>query len=1854
MITAQEIFLIFERNTGDVITVNGTEYTVGNGSSFDSIADAVEADAVKTSNTDAVIFTNLGTTKEDISSLDPLYGQTAGANLIFNGAFSGSLRGTVSTDGTAGIVLLTFSGSDTVGAFDYFAPWDRAVTDSGLYITVSNGAKVTGDTAVFVSGSEMLVTDRGSQFHTDDLVMTGGLLAATSDSTLSLAGGRISGYGTKVAADRNSLLYMTNITVENEAQIAAEDAKVFVKNALTLSGGSLLTLKNGSLTLAQDDTVITLSGGKIALKGTAEFEFSSGGIVLAAGSKNNEITVSDGASLRVGILNASAAGSDALTVKLEITEETATDQVMLTVGGLGGSWSLTEENYYVWEGTPVNVLVTLGDGFEAIDQRYKLMDAEIEYKNIKINITQEMADLGYCVIRTADGIYLSERKIDMSTIIVNSEWAGQSGEVTYNGETYTIGTNAFATYESAVDTIKQQAEKPVSIIVNTPGSAITFSDATVSARFSGGKSVVTDVTVTAGDIGVSWDGSLTYTGNVSGTGTFKVDFTGFNDANLDKESVYTLLYGAEATGSSSATLVNENELIAGWNQKVVDGSVLLWNDALFADADLVIDATLAGKKQGYTYTVNGKSYTYGLTAYTSVSTAKASELTTSNPASVTFVGDTGMSDISGLNSGNKAWTGMNITVTGDLSYAGNIPVGEEGYPTGSLKVQGKISGTMDATITINCSNNSDKLLVTNGIEGVSKITATVTGEGNDKISLGAITGGSGEKVMEIISSDVTATSVTGNVKVSGNLNVKDVSAAGDLTAGSIILSGSSALKINEKLVLEDGGNTASKATDLITTDSGDAAELLLSASDTLTISNLTVKKDLTIGDMENGYTGLVLLTGKNTTLTVDAGKTLTVSAEQAIRFMKFKNFNIGSGAKLVIRGGALNVEEMNEATEFFKGNGFSNVGFEDTTLSDVENITVNAKGSSLDDISGIFNSGTFNGTVGNNKLDIAKGEDGDLSNYSYDMLGGKNTVNVGTGVVLEMIDIKNATTVTIANGVTGDAASTGMVLSGALVTSAGAATVKAGNFTTTVIKGVKQEDGSYVAIGKNQNGGNNTISFGNGASAELGGDLIAVKSLTLGNSTADDTAILTVGYHDGNSYIGGSGNIYGQNSNNSIKTGTWSTANIYGDIDLGGGANTVTVGGFSIFNVDSVKNVKTFTVGNGGLNKLNSGSWDRSAVTIDGNYEAPLMANAITIGNYADMTITGVINNGGVMSASGTTIKVGSASTLSVGATAASLVAPGATVLAIDGLAGLTLSAGKMDETSMVATEADIYGSITGTEAKDMISLAANSSLYVKGSMDLLGGANAVTVAAKAALSVEGALQNVNALTLGAGGVNKGDEVVTSGENKAIVTINGNLTGSEGSNKLTVGNHAEFSASNIYLSELGGNFTVTVGSNAKFESGVIEGVNKLTIGNGIAFAYEAGGAKDQVYTQFASGMISGTTGNDTITIGNYTDTSIAAFSLGKGNDTVKIGNFNSRENNYEADVNILGGIDLGAGKNTLSIGTQSCLNTAMIEGVNNLSLAAGKATADGNYYTEIYCSGITGSELADTITIGKLANLYVDGDIDLTAGEEAGMKNAINLGSLGTLQAGDVTGVNKLTVGAGTFNKTDESVEWTKLDINDLTGTELDDVFSAGNYSLFSVDSIDGAGSVKGDKLTIGQGVTAIFRGTISNIDTITIGNNTEVYASKEAMNILKDAAGDNDTITWYDIGSADVAKGFTDAKSENADDEGIDTREGAVFQNGTNGWLSNGDIQDFVDYIQLSDDGTWEITDAGSNLNVTLHEITTSGLTEITTAANVSYEYGKWTISDYDAETMVVCVEIAKVDEVTKTGTFGYTTTLA
>ena len=219
---------------------------------------------------------------------------------------------------------------------------------------------------------------------------------------------------------------------------------------------------------------------------------------------------------------------------------------------------------------------------------------------------------------------------------------------------------------------------------------------------------------------------------------------------------------------------------------------------------------------------------------------------------------------------------------------------------------------------------------------------------------------------------------------------------------------------------------------------------------------------------------------------------------------------------------------------------------------------------------------------------------------------------------------------------------------------------------------------------------------------------------------------------------------------------------------------------------------------------------------------------------------------------------------------------------------------------------------------------------------------------------------------------------------------------------------------------------------------------------------------------------------------------------------------------------------------------------------------------------------------------------------------------------------------------------------------NDLTGTELDDVFSAGNYSLFSVDSIDGAGSVKGDKLTIGQGVTAIFRGTISDIDIITIGNNTEIYASTEATNILKNTAPENDTVTWYNIGSADVAKGFTDAKSENADDEGIDTREGAVFQNGTNGWLSNGDIQDFVDYIQLSDDGTWEITDAGGNLNVTLHEITASGLTEITTAANVSYEDGTWTISDYDAETMVVCVEIAKVDEVTKRGTFGYTTTLA
>lgn len=1874
-VTPQEIFLVSGRNVGDVITVNGTAYTVGTENSYDSVSDAVEADAFTTSNADAVIFTNLSTTIQDVSSLNPFFAAEDGANFIFNGTFSGSLQETQETGSNpADIVLLTFSGSDTVCSFSVYAPLSAAVEDSIAYSTVEKGAKLTVDEAQFVPGSELLVTGTGSKFNAAALSVTSTILTASSGGTISFAGGTVSGYKAKVTAEKDSFLSFGGAAITDDALISGEQATITVTEDVTISNGGTLALKDSQLSSSNADAVITLDGGRIEVNGDSEFDFSNGDIVLAADSSGNEIIVSGAGSLKVDTLNASAAGSGALDIRLVITEETVADQVMLTVGDLGGEWSLTEENYKVWAGTPVNVQLTLGGELDFIEQRYKLMDAKVEYRNINFNITQEMADLGYCVIRTADGIYLSERKIDMSTIIVNSDWSDVTtgATVTYNGQNYIFGTNAFATYDSAVDTIKQQSTTPVSIVVNTPNEAITFADADVSVRFSGGDSTVTNITVTAGDVGVAWDGKLTYTGSV--TGTFEVDFANFSDADLDKKSAYVLLYGAEAeaTGSCSAIATNTEKLTsAGWDSAIWKGTAIMWNDALFTDADLVIDPTLSSsnKKPGYAYEVNGKEYIYGLTAYADVATAKGSDYTTSSPASVTFVGATALATINELSatSNDKAWTGIDITVTGDLSYTGEMFIGQSDRAIGSLKVQEEIIGSNGATITISCDGNTDKLLTASGIKGIDKITATVTGEtGNDKISLGAIIGGSGEKVMEIISSDVTATSITGNVKISGNLNVKDVSGAGEITAGSIVVTGGSALTVNDKLVIEDGGNTASKVTNLITTETGDGAELLLSASDTLTISNLTVKKDLTIGDTENGYTGLVLLTGKNTSLTVNEDKTLTISADQATRFTKFKNYTIESGAKIVIRGGAMNAEEMAEVKGFYEGKKFSSVTFEDTILSDVAGITINAKGSTLDDIKSFFASGTFAGTVGNNKLDIAKGEDGDLSDYSYDMMGGKNTVSVGSNAVLEMIDLKNVSTLTVSNGTSGDNASTGLTLSGVLITSPGAATVKAGNFTTTEIAGEQQEDGSYVAIGKSPLGGNNTISFGNGSVAELGGDLIAVKGLTLGNGTANDyQSKLMVGAKDTNGkYIEESGNIYGQNINNTIKTGTWSIAKIYGDIDLGGGTNTITVGAFGIFEADNVKGVKTFTIGNGGSNKL-SENWDYSEVIIDGDYEAPLMANAITVGNFAEMTITGVIDNGGVMSATGTTIKVGSASTLSVGQTASEEAAD-TTILAIDGLAGLTLSAGKADDTTLTATTVDIHGNVTGTEAKNTVSLAANSELTVRGSMDLLGNANAVTVAAKAKLSVEGDLKNIGTLTLGAGGVTKGDEAVTSA-NKSIVTINGNLSGAVGNNKITIGNHAEFSASNIYLSELGGTFTITAGSNSTVSTGSIEGVNKLTISNGIAFAYESGSAKDQYYTNFTSGMVSGTTGNDTISIGNYTKTTIAAISLNKGNDTVKIGNFNSIDNGYEANVDILGGIDFGAGKNTLSVGTQSCLNTSMIEGVNKITLAAGKATTEGDYYTEIYCSGITGSEYVDTISIGKLANLFVDGDIDLTSGEdpdaEKDMKNTISLGSFGTLDAGDVSGVNKLTVaaGKGSYDKAAMEAEveqWTVLEIGDLTGTNQDDVFSAGNYSKFSVNNIDGVDSVKGNKLTIGMGVTAIIRGEVSNIDTVTIGNGTSIYASTDAMNVLKtDAAAENESIKWYDIGSAKVAKGFTDMETELADNEGVNTKAKA-YQNGTNGWLANqtGIEQDAIDYIQLDSNGDWEIAgaDGNGNLNVTLYENTTAGLVEITSGSSVSYEDGKWTISNYNAETMVVCVEIAEDEGTTKQGVFGYITTLA
>ena len=310
---------------------------------------------------------------------------------------------------------------------------------------------------------------------------------------------------------------------------------------------------------------------------------------------------------------------------------------------------------------------------------------------------------------------------------------------------------------------------------------------------------------------------------------------------------------------------------------------------------------------------------------------------------------------------------------------------------------------------------------------------------------------------------------------------------------------------------------------------------------------------------------------------------------------------------------------------------------------------------------------------------------------------------------------------------------------------------------------------------------------------------------------------------------------------------------IVGNIDLAGGKNKLAIGARSDVEIGgNIDGATNFTVASGKKAKKDGSGADWTNVTITGNYVAAEMNNNLTIGNYVNFTLGQVggvsIDNGGVPSGTGTKVKVGTESTMTVAGSA-------------NGIAGITT--GKKSYVVFGTETKDAQGKvigftgtdISGTDKNNKISVGAEAT-FKADDIDLAGGKNNITTG-KAANFVAGTIDNVQTIKVGSQssfttddivGVNKftvGNGKAATKKAEAIITkVNvGKVTMTTGNDAFKVGNYSDVVVAGDIVFGAGKD-TLTIGKDAKLTVNDITGMDKFNASKGAQLVIKNGAKND--------------------------------------------------------------------------------------------------------------------------------------------------------------------------------------------------------------------------------------------------------------------------------------------------------------------------------------------------------------------------------------------------------------------------
>ena len=290
------------------------------------------------------------------------------------------------------------------------------VEDTGLEnihngnIKLSEEASLEVNTYVDIDAEQDKVTDTSHIFNVQgnlevgDATNGGGSLSVKRDDDkkpfMSINGNLTVNNGASVDMSSNSD-YFSTITVSENADIKGgnvkmNNAEIFVRKGLSITGGNLELQNNGGLYLPEETSSnVTISGGKITMNGSTEIDTSKGDITISGG----EINLKDASSIKTRGGN------------INISDGTITTSY--TGNGDGEVMSLIANGNVEISGGTVNLNSTT---MAAFGGKMNITDGNITLKGTSTNEASLWSAAGDLDISGADTIINMQGYADMDSI----------------------------------------------------------------------------------------------------------------------------------------------------------------------------------------------------------------------------------------------------------------------------------------------------------------------------------------------------------------------------------------------------------------------------------------------------------------------------------------------------------------------------------------------------------------------------------------------------------------------------------------------------------------------------------------------------------------------------------------------------------------------------------------------------------------------------------------------------------------------------------------------------------------------------------------------------------------------------------------------------------------------------------------------------------------------------------------------------------------------------------------------------------------------------------------------------------------------------------------------------------------------------------------------------------------------------------------------------------------------------------------------------------------------------------------------------------------------------------------------